>query len=316
MFANILILSYKNFAKTTYKCLESLSNQVTPTEIGCMVLDNGSPDNSFELLLKYQTQNNFFKLQQSSQNLGYAGGMNLLAKEVDSEWLILAGSDIIFPDGALHTFIEALKKVDPQIGIVGPLTNEAGTGQLVLFKEKDENDILEKMRLLAISSPFLISPLYRADFFCVAIRKQVWNRLGGLDLSYGKGYYEDFDFCMRALHIGYRCAMVENVFVFHQGSASFKSDPEQKKLLKENKKLFIKKFKNVELRHRRQDTYHVLLNYFNLPIEYLKDQKLQERINLRLEYLNTDKPRSPLKRWVWQNKINKLTLRVCRSLNE
>jgi len=66
---------------------------------------------------------------------------------------------------------------------------------------------------------------------------------GGLDLSYDRGYYEDVDFCMRADQLGYECVMLENMFVYHIGSQSFKSDPEQKVLIRKNIKIFEKKFR-------------------------------------------------------------------------
>jgi len=42
---------------------------------------------------------------------------------------------------------------------------------------------------------------------------------------------------VRAGQLGYECVMLEDVFVYSLGSQSFKSDSEQKALIRKNKKI-------------------------------------------------------------------------------
>ena len=43
----------------------------------------------------------------------------------------------------------------------------------------------------------------RLVFFCVMVRKRVFDQLGGLASAFGLGNYEDDDFCLRARMAGH-----------------------------------------------------------------------------------------------------------------
>jgi hypothetical protein len=111
---------------------------------------------------------------------------------------------------------------------------------------------------------------------------------------------------MRAQKFGYSCLMLEDVFVFHQGSAIFSQDPNQRLLIKNNKKIFMNLFPDAQLRHRRLDNLIVLENYLNLPVVQLKTKEVQSRLSWRLHMANNDNPRSFWKKWLWKNKVKKV----------
>ncbi len=310
-FLHIIVLGYGNFAQTTRRCLESLLP--IPKEVRVTLFDNGSPDDSPQLQTQFVQQYPEISSVIHSTNLGYAGGMNAAVdSNADGEWLMLVGSDTIFHPNALNIMQEAMKVVPPKIGILGPVTNSAGTAQGLTALGKTDQEVFNRWDQLYLVVEPLMRPLYRADFFCVAIRKSLWDALGGLDLSYGLGYYEDFDFCMRAQAQGTTCVMVDNALVFHQGSASFSQDPRQKQLLKTNKRKFVEKFPRAELRHTRLDQFKTLQQILasridareapSSSIQSLRDQL----ISLRFETLQKDQPKSPLKKWFWRRKIQRL----------
>jgi len=306
LFIHAIILGYTNFNQTSKKCLESLESEFSRKDVQFSVIDNGSPDNAAELQKLYATQNPNIHSITLPQNLGFAGGMNFGASLVSAEWLLLLGSDTIFPQEAFERLYTQLKTIPLEIGIVAPVTNEAGTAQKLDFNQNSSDEIFNLYQKKFSTRTSLNAPLYRADFFCVAIRKSLWDQLNGLDLSYGRGYYEDFDFCMRAKKLSYSCLMLEDVFVFHQGSASFSQDPHQRLLIKNNKKIFRHRFPDAQLRHRRLDNLMVLENYLNLPMEQLKLKEVQSRLSWRLQMANKDNPRSFWKKWLWKNKVKKV----------
>ncbi|MBM4131378.1 tetratricopeptide repeat protein, partial [bacterium] len=57
--------------------------------------------------------------------------------------------------------------------------------------------------------------------FCLLVRRGVLERLGGLDEIFGRGNYEDTDYCLRAFLAGYRTVLAKDCFIHHVGSASF-----------------------------------------------------------------------------------------------
>jgi GT2 family glycosyltransferase len=51
----------------------------------------------------------------------------------------------------------------------------------------------------------------------LAVRRSLWSQLEGFDPAYGRGYYEDVDFCLRARRLGFKvwfepdCTLVHTV---------------------------------------------------------------------------------------------------------
>jgi len=306
LFIHAVVLGYTNFNQTSKNCLDSLVGEFHRHDVRFTVIDNGSPDNAAALQEAYVSDKPRLYSVVLPKNLGFAGGMNFGADLAPAEWVLLLGSDTIFPVGSFVALYAQLKTIPIEVGIVGPVTNEAGTAQKIEFKQQSTAEILALYANKHATVTGLNAPIYRADFFCVAIRKTLWDQLKGLDLSYGRGYYEDFDFCMRAKGLGYACLLLEDVFVYHQGSASFNQDPQQKLLIKNNKKIFCNKFPKAQLLHRRLDNLLVLKHYLNLPSDQLGIKEVQSRIVLRLNIAEQEYPRSFWKKWLWKNQVKKI----------
>ena len=307
---HVVILGYGKFVSTTQLCLESVIAQRTRDDVRLTVLDNGSPDDAATLQETYLQSYSEIQSLIMPQNLGYAGGMNYGVGVQDSEWVLLLGSDTILSPSAFEILYKNLKAIDSKVGIVGSVTNEAGTSQKLDFDAQLPKDIFLEFQQKYPQPTMLQTPLYRADFFCVAIRKTLWDQLDGLDLSYGKGYYEDFDFCMRAKALGFEAVILEDMFVYHAGSASFKSDTMQKKLIRKNKKTFIKKYPKALLLHRREDNLKAIEYYLTLPNQLLNSKSIQARLQHRLSMALMDEPRSFWKKWLWRKKVNQIKTQI------
>ena len=307
----IIVLSFNQFERTTKLCLDSLISQLDSvgddisTEL--LVFDNGSSDGSAKLLESYIKPCPKIRLHLNEINLGFAGGINAAARTLSVDWLLIVGSDIVFPDNALHNFLKSLVDVAENVALVGPVTNEAGNGQKLLFPDNQLQTFLNVSALKSSLPTGRKIPLYQVGFFCVAVKKLVWEELDGLDLQYERGYYEDFDFSMRAKKRGYKFLMLEDVLVYHYGSASFKAASDLKKLIKKNKKIFLVNHPDADLRHLRLDNAYVLEEYFKEPVDIRYINGLKNRIKWRLEALYYEMPRSLIKKFLWRLKIKILT---------
>src|SRR5262249_20880414 len=61
----------------------------------------------------------------------------------------------------------------------------------------------------------------RLTGFCLLVRREVLDRVGGYDEQYGLGFFDDDDLCVRAQEAGCRLLVGLNVFVHHFGSRTF-----------------------------------------------------------------------------------------------
>ena len=150
------------------------------------------------------------------------------------------------------------------------------------------------------------------DFFCVAIPRRIIDAIGLLDEEFGRGYFEDLDYSLRVKKAGYRLAITETCFIFHQGSSSFKQIPlEIKVLMKKNRQLVKSKHgKQVRLQHKRTANLSVLKQYADLlsAVNTVPPLCIQNRLQLARQ----DVPRSHIKRWAYEFRLRRISNRLAR----
>jgi GT2 family glycosyltransferase len=113
----------------------------------------------------------------------------------------------------------------------------------VKLKSKPEKWLEEAFSRFAFRTSKL---LYRNNlaFFCTFIPRQVIEQVGLLDESFGRGYFEDDDYCKRVMTAGYSIGIARDVFVHHEMDASFSKIGNQEKidLFNKNRLLYESKW--------------------------------------------------------------------------
>jgi GT2 family glycosyltransferase len=299
---SLVVLSFKKFDSTTGPCLDSLRDADADPEVEIVLVDNGSDDGSAAQCAERATARPALRYLPQASNLGFAGGMNAGVSAARGDWVCLVNSDTLFPQGALAALKNTLAAAPQRVAMLGPVTNAAGNGQRLLLPGEDPRSSVLSVGEAAMHQPTgLLTPTYRTDFFCVAVRRQVWDQLGGLDRAFGLGYYEDFDFSLRLRQAGWQQVIAEDVFIAHLGSATFNEmGSVQRELLRKNRQLMKQRHPAVHFDHVRLGNAQAL--------QYLLEQaqirgwsdSLRQRAAWRLAALDADEPRSPLKRWRWR----------------
>ncbi|MDE2416334.1 MAG: glycosyltransferase family 2 protein [Burkholderiales bacterium] len=300
---SLVVLGFRNFDETTRVCLDSLLPWLDDPELEILVIDNGSPDDSAQKTTDWCATHPQARCLLSESNRGFAGGMNWGAEKASGQWLLLINNDTIFPAQAIDALKRVLSEAPSDVAMLGPVTNAAGNGQRLWKPDTAHAQWLEIGKWLHWHPTHQLMPAYRCDFFCIAIRRDAWQELGGLDPSFGLGYYEDFDFSLRLAKAGYRQLITEDVFVLHVGSATFKASPAAKALMKRNKKLLQSKHPDARFEHTRLGNLAVLRVYHDLKAAGQWTDALEGRLQLRIGALEGDAPRSILKNWLWKKKI-------------
>jgi len=298
---SLVVLSYKRFDATTGPCLATLGNVLDNPRTELILVDNGSSDDSAANCAAWAAQHPRAHYLPLPRNLGFAGGMNVGVGVATGEWVCLVNSDTLFPPGALDALLNALATVPAKVAMLGPVTNSAGNGQRLPLPDAPFGDAL-KAGANAMRRPTgLFTPSYRTDFFCVAIQRNVWHQLGGLDSSFGLGYFEDFDFSMRLRAIGRSQVIAEDVFVAHVGSASFSGmGSAQRKLMRRNLKLLRDRHPEVRFEHVRETNERALRYLVATAQAHGWTDALRDRAEWRFAALLWDEAKSPFKRWRWR----------------
>ncbi|MFI3177788.1 MAG: glycosyltransferase [Eubacteriales bacterium] len=119
-----VILHYLT-TEETVQSIASIKRYMDTASYGIIVVDNASPNDSIQLLhSKYETEGDTIHIVESSENVGYARGLNIgirRAKELyDFQYMILMNNDIYFLEHQLYEKLEC-QYGKSQFAVLGPM---------------------------------------------------------------------------------------------------------------------------------------------------------------------------------------------------
>lgn len=112
----VVILNYNTWDATT-TFVEALQKQTAASDLAIVLVDNASPNGSYEHLLGLKDQYaNVVAVLQTGANLGYARGNNYgiqwLDEHIHPEYIVIANNDIELPDDCLEKLAAKLHSLD------------------------------------------------------------------------------------------------------------------------------------------------------------------------------------------------------------
>lgn len=210
-------------------CLDSLAKMapnVTP-----IVVDNASNDRTVDLVREQA----HVHLIANRENRGFAAAVNQGISACEADFLLLLN-----PDAHLLTAVDALVKASEQYGLAGgKLVDPSGTGLTIRRLPTPLSLIFELFGINRLWPSNPVNERYRyqdrdldhpgpvdqpAGAFLMT-RRDVWNTLQGFDEGFYPVWFEDVDYCKRALDSGYRIEYVPSVQSAHSGGHSVDKIP-------------------------------------------------------------------------------------------
>jgi GT2 family glycosyltransferase len=242
---SFIIVTY-NSANFIGDCINSIvrqeCNDIT-SEI--ILIDNASTDSTAEIL-----RNKFpnILLKENLENVGFATAVNQVVSLSQGEYILLLNPDTIIKDNFIEKLFSFLQNT-PDASIVGvKLVDENNKHQPSSWKKISLLTIFIEMLLpydlsikLVTETPDKPSRVQNVSGACMLIRRDVFEKLNGFDARFFL-YYEEIDFCMRAIKKGYKVYYTPEIEVVHFAAKSSSDNKEAFFFnLYHNKLLFIKK---------------------------------------------------------------------------
>ncbi|MBK1719974.1 glycosyltransferase [Thiocystis violacea] len=199
--ASIIVPVHDQFPYTQH-CLAALAGVGADTPFEVIVVDDDSGDGTAERLALYPGVN----LIRNRENLGFVGSCNRGAAQARGEILVFLNNDTQVQSGWLDALRRTFDEV-PDAGIVGSRLiypdgrqQEAGG---ILFSDGSAWNYGH------LDDPNRPQYSYRrAVDYCsgaaLAIRADLFRRLGGFDSAFAPAYYEDTDLAFRTRAVGYQ----------------------------------------------------------------------------------------------------------------
>lgn len=232
----VIILNW-NGEKLLREYLPSVIETTDSTIADVIVADNGSTDNSVELLRKAFPQ---VKLIEFTENYGFAEGYNRAIKETNYPYTILLNSDVATTPGwvnALYEYMELNPSVgacQPKIrayankthfeyaGAAGGFIDRNGypycRGRIFDTVEEDKGQYDE------------VIPIFWATGAALMVRSELYLKVGGLDKDFF-AHMEEIDLCWRILLTGSQIMAVPQSVVYHLGGGSLPASNPRKTYL-------------------------------------------------------------------------------------
>jgi len=221
---SIIIVNYNNLAFID-SCLDSIFNSRETYSKEVIVVDNLSTDGSVSLIKSKYPQ---AILIENTSNLGFGKANNIGVSRSKAETIILLNPDTIVSDGQLSKLADFLLKM-PNAGLAAPkLINPDGTLQYScrrfydirtvffrrIFSRSTIGQKLSDHHLMKEWDHNSTKEVEWAVAACAAIRRSVWEQLGGFDEKYML-YFEDVDLCRRISNLGLKVYYYPESVVTH-----------------------------------------------------------------------------------------------------
>lgn len=236
---SIVIPTYNHCEDLLKPCIESIRQYTDLDNVEIIVVANGCTDGTWDYMkslnAEYRSQREFppiFKLVWLKDASGYTKATNEGIKVATGEFVVLLNNDTVLLDQTKNQWLDMMAErfTDSTVGMVGPLG---------LHDDYADADVL--------------------IFFCVMIRKTLFDKIGLLDEIFSPGGGEDIDFTVRANQAGFKSVAIASEFtgstnsggvpIWHKDNKTFVEIPEYTNyIIKRNGLINCKRYnKNIKL---------------------------------------------------------------------
>ncbi len=220
-----VIVPVHGAAAATRRCLDSVLAAPQRAAFELVVVDDASADPDLALYLRELAAAGRVTLVEQPARAGFAAAVNRgLALHDDRDAVILHSDAVVANDWLDRLAWHAQR--EPGTGIVVPFTNRGGpAGYPRLDADNalpDAAGLARTDRLLARANPRQSVALPIVSGPCLYLRRECAASVGAFDgAPLGSDCGVEIDFCLRAGSVGFRHFLAGDVYVGHEGHATF-----------------------------------------------------------------------------------------------
>jgi len=219
-------------------CLDGIDRDVQFTQgnvsidIKTYVFDNGSKSEDAIMFKSLFSHPVITRSRRSGHNLGFPGGANSAIRMGQSPLVLFISDDIVLEQGCILQLLDTMER-DPQIGLCGlKLTfpknsndpgRPAGKVQHVGHSINLQGEIIHPFLGWSPENPrtCISGERFSVTGAVFMVRRDLFNRAGKFNESYGSGYYEDVELCLHIRGLGYKIWIDTNAKAEHFVGATF-----------------------------------------------------------------------------------------------
>jgi len=213
------------------KCVDAILLEMTP-EYKIHVCNNGHPSSEYETIYKKLPVGSTIK--RNNTDGGFGAGANAAIKSGNAPLILFVTDDVFLHAGTVDKLIRTMD--DPSIGECGlkllfpedstEAGRPAGKVQHVGLASNIRGDMIHPLVGWSPDNPKCnisreVLGVTGASFI---VRRNLFNKAGGFDPVYGKGYYEDMELSFRIRSLGGRVYINTEATATHGVGQTFKRE--------------------------------------------------------------------------------------------
>jgi GT2 family glycosyltransferase len=222
---DVIVPVYRGLAELK-RCLGSVLTQRQQVPYELVVVDDCTPEPEVSAYLDELTaKDTRVTLLRNDTNIGFPATVNRGMSLHPDRDVVLLNSDTEVANDWLDRLARCARGAD-DIATVTPFTNNGTICSYPSFCR--DNAPTAGLTTGQVDASFAAVNAGRAVEiptavgFCMYVRRDCLDRVGMFDhKTFGAGYGEENDFCMRARRLGWKHLHCGDTFVFHSGAASF-----------------------------------------------------------------------------------------------
>lgn len=258
-----LILPVHNAYRYVKKAISSILKNFDFDNGDVLIVDDYSDKRTAKLLDKFVSKySDKLKMIRNSSNLGYLKSCNLAVSHVNGDIAVLLNSDCEIPKDFVSRIVNCFAH-DANIVAASPIASWSANYYLGdILPLEIMNYLLKKRRKAQYPD------IFNAEGFCFCVRKAYIDKYGLFDTVYGMGYCEEVDFCIGATSRGFRCVLIDNLYVKHARNKSFGG--ERSSALSDNNKILYEKWGKRIHKHELQQNISPIIQLIREVFGFFK----------------------------------------------
>lgn len=252
-----IIIPVYNSPNHARVCIDSVLKEATdPYRV---ILINDHCDSYTTSLLREYAKHQHVTLIEHENNIGYLKSVNQGIHTGDGEIVILLNSDAAISSGTLER-IRSKFSSSHDIAVISAVSTWANWTRIPFPGGTNRLNLTDIVRSLGEDD---LADIGNASGFFFAVKRKVYDQIGVFDEAYSPGYWEEADFCMRALAANFKVMVDRKLYVFHHGWGSFQQSGRDENMTK-NRSVFMDRwssqFKGLEQDWRKENPVNNLVN--------------------------------------------------------
>lgn len=235
-----IIIPTKDHSELLKTCVDGVVNRTDYKPIEIVIVDNGSSEPEALEYLKYIRSNNSVRIIRDSDSFNFSRLINNGVANSSGEVCVLLNNDTeIINSGWLDEMVS--HSIRPEVGVVGAklyypdnTIQHGGVITGVGYVAGHAHRGAKREYPGYFHRLLLTHNLSCVTAACLAVRREIFDEIGGFNEKDLTVAYNDVDFCLRIRQAGYKIIWTPHAELYHHESKSRGYDTEPEKLNRSN----------------------------------------------------------------------------------